>query len=226
MVPRARAYSCGDGLDGGHCYGDYDWSGATTGSATSIYMVHLTCSTSCSSAHGFVDNEMWLIDENNPTEYWVESGYESYPPGSSSNDSYFWADERPNGGGYNFHDFGQVASGDYQHYTSFTIVKDGSQYWEVYLGTYTTDYVGYSTSNSMSPSDIVIGLELAGSGGGAAPVAYFNDNEWYDSTLHAHYQTYGSDSYPGLLSNNPPYASWYIHPQNSSTGGSLKTSCC
>jgi hypothetical protein len=171
---------------------------------------------------------MWLEDTHNqPNIYWVESGYESYPPGPASNDSYFWADERPNGGGYNWHDFGQVPSGDYQHNATFNIVNDGSQSYEVYVSTYTTYYLGYSTHSIVSPNDIVIGQELAGSSGASAPVSFFSDNQWLDSNDAPHYQTYGSDTTPyPLTSDNPPYASWFIHPQNSSTGGSLQASCC
>lgn len=220
----AQAYSCGNGTGGTypHCYAQYEWPGTTNGSITWIFITQLTCNSSCSNQSGWVDNETWL-EQQNPGDYWVESGYMSYPPGPTSSDSYFWADNRPTYG-YTWHDFGQVPSGDYQHNTTFELVKDGSGTFEVYLSSYTKSFYAYSTSNSMSANQIVIGQELAGTGGASAPTSYLSHNQWIDSNDHPHYQTNSNSD--DLDSDNPPYASWFITPQNSTTGGSLQTSCC
>src|SRR5436305_1038715 len=77
----------------GHCYG-LQWWGGANGADTRITL-HST-----SGGNGFVNNEMWLTT----LTYWVEAGVKSdtrfNPPDSSV---FFWADNRPNGGGYAEH---------------------------------------------------------------------------------------------------------------------------
>src|ERR1700724_2061011 len=92
-VPPAFAYSCGDASNG-HCYGEVQWkntaSGQFNGASTEIDVVPLKCSGCSSYIVGdqercpligncsFINNEMWLVDDNTsrcPQKCWVEAGY-------------------------------------------------------------------------------------------------------------------------------------------------------
>lgn len=76
-APVARAYSCINP----HCYGEVDWPNYVPGTTTSIFIAQLNCNSS-TSCDGFIDDEMWLVDQSSNTckndsakACWVEIGY-------------------------------------------------------------------------------------------------------------------------------------------------------
>src|SRR5579864_8091688 len=105
-VGRSLAYVCG-GM--AHCHGLNIWSissGEYFGAATDISMVHLSCDPATCASTDFITDEMWLVDSTSCAHQdnglcWVETGYINSPPpdpnnpNQSTNQSYFWADERP-----------------------------------------------------------------------------------------------------------------------------------
>src|SRR5689334_15426379 len=99
-------YGCG-----GRCYGATSWTTTTEyfGASTDIQIVHFNCNIQPSCGQNlpgqnqwFVDNEIWLTDENSADckvttqqQCWVEVGYmKSF--GSPNNEVFFWYDQRPN----------------------------------------------------------------------------------------------------------------------------------
>ncbi len=115
------------------------------GSRTTIDIVHLSCppsscyDTSNSREGGFIDNEMWLFDNNNnscvdpnghPGVCWVEGGYLTVTNSpNATTENYFWADLRPSftiggltfGSNFNLHILSQVPQGDYGHQVDILI---------------------------------------------------------------------------------------------------------
>lgn len=224
----AASISCGD-ENNNHCYARQDWFGGMNGAKTTINIVQLNCSNACQST-GFIDNEMWLIDEqtssctsNKYGNCWVEAGYIN----DGYNFSYFWADVRPvDNGNLNFHWLFAASVG----YTmGISIYKQGTNQFELDLvlhnstGYHTVTY--YSTNNSMAPNDIKIGMELAGTGSNnsnwGAPRADFTNNYWKGSNWVA--QQYGNG--PGMYAYNPPYING-IYGGSGGTGGDFWTNCC
>src|SRR5262245_25133998 len=123
---QAGAYSCGD-PSSGHCYGVNAWTQSTEyfGAYVDIVQADMSCPSGCG---GFVDNEIWLIDDSSSNctsnafgMCWVEAGTIA---SEGSNPTYFWADARPGTGNtLNVHYLGAPdQAGTVDH---FMIVKDG-----------------------------------------------------------------------------------------------------
>lgn len=211
-VPTARAYSCVNP----HCYGEVIWPGNVHGAASSIFIAHLYCIPSDCYKSGNWSNEFWVGDDKNyfPCKIdwegacYVEDGYatDTVDP-SDTYEIYFWADYRSiYGGQYNFHDFGDVPSGDYGNYSWFQVSYASSGTWDVYVSSNNFYEHQQSTSNDMEPSDIRMGAELSGTVGASADRAYFTLNEWEGTDNTWHYQTVnGTPDY-----NNPPYVGWVM----------------
>jgi len=223
--------SCTTGND--YCDGYVNWPGSVTGDSTEVEVTFVTCGT-CS---GHVSNETWITDNN--CGCWVEGGYSTYGPNNGDNkwscsknnavNCYFWADMRPNGGGYNEHAIENIPSGDYGGYETVEIYFNGTQrdycnqHWEYNLD-WRIDITSASgkpfdqdsTCNSMSPASIQTGEELENSGA-ASPSTLFIDNRWQN--LPRHNWTYQGVNGTNNLSDDPPYAYWDLPPSESSTGG-------
>jgi hypothetical protein len=229
-------YNCGP--DVGHCYGVASWAEQPQyfGSYVDLLQVGMTCAPGCG---GFLDNEMWLIDNQTPAcidnefgQCWVEAGFEAQDGGG--NPIYFWADYRPlRSGGFHHHFFGQADSSDLEH---FMIIKDSRngvqgvfQVW-VYNDSLSVLFQGTSTNNSMTASIIMIGSELAGTNGASATLAQFTRNIWAVKPLGPEYVFwYNRQTDEGSLMNqNPPTASWVVNPNRPPPpeGGQLVTNCC
>jgi hypothetical protein len=233
----ASTYSCGS-PSSGHCYGVTGWQEKPEyfGAYTDIIRAAINCPSGC---NGFVDDEIWLIDDkssgctSNPFRMcWVEAGY-FFTAGSGSA-QYFWADSRPmNSSTFNLHILGST---DPEAATNhYMIIKDGRggagifQLW-VYNDNLSTLYQGTSTSNTMAGDRINIGQELAGTNGASAGIANFTRNIWAVQALGPEYvfwynrQTTNS----GVTSANPPIASWAVEPSNPPPpeGGQFTTHCC
>ena len=236
---------CSNPESNGHCYATVDWSGPTPGAFTNLSPFG---SMSCGSCGGFIDNEMWLSDTtdsqcvNDLDEgCWVEAGIEAI----SSADSYdcdpgitatclFWADARPNGGGFHHHPGGIVGPDgtDLDLWYFFVTLRNNDNNnatgtnWSVDIQGYYNDGLvidtsGLSTNNSMTAQDIIIGSEL-GSVNGAASAGQndFQYNMWLGSSGSWSEQT-NQTAFNGT--NGPPNG-WWIESPNSVTGGIWATS--
>jgi hypothetical protein len=248
----ARAqYSCGN-PESGHCYGVNSWTQSTEyfGSYTNITQVEMSCPSGCG---GFIDDEMWLIDDNSSNctsnsfgMCWVEAGTTVNEGGSPT---FFWADARPGTGNtFNTHYLGGAdAVGTVDHYM---IIKDGRSTPNNYLifiynDSQSTLYNGTSSVAGtggcgsalpqMVGKRILIGQELAGSPSTAsvdasAGRADFTFNIWAVQALDAAYTFWynAQSAAGGVTSQNPPTASWAQNPgaPGAPVGGDFTTNCC
>jgi len=235
-ISQASTYSCGD-PSSGHCYGVAAWSEQPQyfGAYADILETPMSCPSGCG---GFIDDEIWLIDDNTPAcqsngigMCWVETGYTAGDGGSTI---FFWADSRPmTSSTYNNHYLGGVdQAGTTDH---FMIIKDGRggpgifQLW-IYSDSLSTLYNGTSTSNPMSAERILIGQELAGTNSASAGDANFTRNIWAVQALGPEYVFWYNRQTDegGVTSQNPPFASWTINPASPPPpeGGQFTTHCC
>lgn len=225
------SYSCGD-KNSGHCYAINDWYGGMAGAKTNITLVNLVCNGwpfgSCDST-GFVDDEIWVIDDNasgdcSSTSFkrcWVEQGIIN----DGSAPYFFWADVRPIDKGLNYHD-GPQFGGYFGDTANFTIQQTSSNTWSVSTTILNCgcsyQLQRYSTSNTMHADDINIGQELAGTDGASAPRADFTYNYWFNGSWHP--QGYGNG--PGPFADNPPHGAWVNGVVGGPTGGDWYDYCC
>jgi hypothetical protein len=96
----------------------------------------------------FVNYELWMTTNNNysATGYWVEGGMTAGTlshgvGGHPTGFLWYWADMRPNGGGYWEHYISDATTGTY---TNLSFYWAGNGAWNVYKG---GSYVGQSTYN-------------------------------------------------------------------------------
>jgi hypothetical protein len=223
IAPPARSMPASYSCVSSHCYGQTEFVyPGTQGGSTEISIANLGCNISCLN-QGFIDNETWFQQDYNSNcnsgghICWVEVGYML----DSHGFNYFWADLRPNQS-YAIHYFG-TAHNDLGYYTSFLIERASSTSFEVAVNSHTAFYTGYSTSNSMTPDDSVIGQELYGTSGASAPTATFIDNE-YKAGGTWHYQV---SSYEVDLPPDPPVTWRVVSPANgnSNAGGTFQSAC-
>jgi hypothetical protein len=246
----AGAYSCGD-PSSGHCYGVNQWTQGTEyfGTYADITQVSMSCPSGCG---GFVDDEIWLIDDSSSNctsnqfgMCWVEAGT---TVNEGSNPTYFWADARPGTGNtFNAHYLGAPdQAGTVDH---FMIVKDGRVTPNTYLvfiynDSHSTLYGGTSsvagTGGCGSPlpqmigKRILIGQELAGtpsaSNEASADTAHLTRNIWAVQALDSAYVFWyqAQTAVGAVTSQNPPVGSWAQNPGASGApeGGDFTTRCC
>lgn len=88
----------------------------------------------------------------------------------------------------------------------------------------TIQWDALSTSNSMSPNSIEIGLETTNNSHSVtyADNDYFQFNQWEGTNGSWNYQTNPGDT----SSNDPPYWWWLTIPANGNAGGQGETQCC
>ena len=235
----AQNYNCGTPQQN-HCYGVTAWSqtGEYFGAYSDITVGNLNCPSGCG---GFVDDEMWLSDYNSANcqsnqfgACWVEAGYLTSDGGSQV---YFWADAREgNGNTFNLHLLGGVdPTGTEDHYM---IVKDGRSNPNNYLvfiynDSQSTLYNGTNVPTNpgqMTPHNILIGQELAGSNNASATEVNFCRNRWATSALDGSYTFFASSqtTQGNVRSDKPPTASWLEVPgsMGAPDGGIFQTNCC
>lgn len=236
---------CSNPKPNGHCYAVRSWSGNTGGANT---LINPYGALSCYGCNGFIDDEMWLSDYNSPqckaiSACWVEAGISTWPTNESKScnqgvDSTcgFWADNRPNGGGYNEHalyNFGAdgVDLTPYLFYITIsnnTCCSSSGSVWNVSTniyknGSWVAGPTGKSSSTeSWNASTIIIGSELSDSRGSAGNI-FLQYNQWMNSSGSWIYQTTtGSTQY---TTGAPPNGTWDVDPCNcnGNTGGSFGT---
>ena len=205
------SYSCTDAA--GHCYGVARWNGPTLGGKANIFTNQST------SGDGFVHQEMWL-NQTGSTFYWVEAGVKTDIRHNYGSPLLFWADMRPNGGGYSEHYSAFMQSNDFGKNVTVTISKQGSDQFTVNLsGLPSTSLSGTSTANPINIDRIDIGIELWGASGAAAPVNGISQNQYLNSSGW-HYQTRSFDSQVQKL---PAKGFWNVIPAPGNQGGAWYT---
>ncbi|HVU70210.1 MAG TPA: hypothetical protein VHD63_23980 [Ktedonobacteraceae bacterium] len=235
---------CSHPKSNGHCYATRDWPGATPGAFTNLSPYG---SIYCGGCDGFIDNELWLSDTTSSQcttqGCWVEAGIEAI----SSSDSYdctssgnavclFWADSRPNGGGFHHHALDWLGDDgmDLDPWYFFVKIRNNTNNsasgntWYVdvqsyYNSTLISDDTGLSTNNNMTPRDIIIGSELDAIPGYAwAGENDFQYNQWLDTSGNWHEQT----ALPYDDGTDGPPDGWWTQNPNSTNGGIWSTQCC
>jgi len=233
----AVTYSCGN-PSSAHCYGRTRWQEKPEyfGAYVDVNQVSMTCPGGCG---GFIDDELWLIDDQssgcaaNPFGMcWVEAG--AIALDGANNPVFFWADSRPlKTSTFNLHLLGATdAAGVTDHYMIIKDARNGSGIFQVWLynDSQSTLYNGTSTSNTMSGNSIQIGQELAGTHDASAGNANFTRNIWAVQTLGPEFVFWYNrqTTQGGIISDNPPVGSWTINPSSPPPpeGGQFTTHCC
>jgi hypothetical protein len=221
---RAKAmplYSCGDSYNN-HCYGITSWWGNIDGSYTEVFTNEMK------PGDIFVNNEMWLqhdgvVNGKNTAQYWVEVGTKADRGASFGHEILFWADQRPNGGGYANHFGYALAPQDFGKYVYLQIIRESASscsYDVSATGLPVDSILGTSTNNCFNPNRQNIGMELAGSTGATAPRNGFINNRWYSySNGGWHFQ---ADT-PSHYGQNPPVSSYWVKYPPGNNGGQWST---
>src|SRR3954471_3671043 len=234
----AATYSCGN-LSSGHCYAAASWQDQAEyfGAYSDVTQVSIGCPRGCG---GFIDDEIWLIDNKSSGctgktfgMCWVEAGYIAT---DGANPIFFWADSRPiNQSTFNLHLLGNTDPvGVTDH---FTIVKDGRVTPNnflvfIYNDSLSSLYNGVSvvpSGNPMVGNRIDIGQELAGAKDASATRANFTRNIWAVQALGPEYVFWyrRQTTKGGVSSAAPPTGSWTADPSSPTPeGGQFTTSCC
>lgn len=141
-----------------HCYAIADWFNTpkTHGSGGTL---NAHCLYNNNAPQYFTNAEMWQDTDNADNfQYWVEGGAEyGY---NTADRHWFWADNRPNGGGYNQHFPSLGFSLDTNYGIGFTYV--GNDQWQVTVG---SRYVGTSVANPPSGLSLEAGTEMTTTSG-------------------------------------------------------------
>jgi len=120
----------------------------------------------------FVDEEIWEgTDDNSAGDYWVETGMTEGTPWGSGR-VFFWADLRPNGGGYNEHEVSGLSAQINTNYL-LNIGYGGEDEWLVSID---DALVGTSTANPPYSQYVSGGSEFTNDSVRAA--ASFSSLEW------------------------------------------------
>ncbi len=159
-----------------HCYGIAQWG---VSSPSGFRGAAVTLRTKCMSlrdyAGGFITNELWVVK----SRYWVEAGLtEGAPIGAAH--GIFWAEKRPNGGGYHEH----YSSSRFALNASYKarIRWAGGRRWNVAIG----NLRGSSTRQFSAPAHTLqTGTEIASS---RSPHTYGSSRsmKWFDRRGAAH----------------------------------------
>jgi hypothetical protein len=193
-----------------HCYAIAEASGpANYGGFGDLYYNCLYMP----SNGNFANQEMW--DTNSSATYWTEVGIKSGigVSGTYYTKQWFWADSRPNGGGYHEHEVAGTAPGTTELPVETTYV--GNNTWDIWGGNSFTQ-IGTSTGQPQSSSGTSQwGTEYtAGSGSGIRDIGSVYSLEWAGAN--------GSWNNEGGLAHAAELGSGaYITPFYSSSGDDL-----
>jgi len=180
-----------------HCYGVIRFTPGTIYGINQGLNVHCLGPMNAPTSSNFVTQEQWLATNNSSGQYWVEVGM-AYGAPQGSTRYMFWADNRPNGGGYHEHDLSITAA--LNTYYDDYIRWIGNNSWRVERGGTT---LGTSTANPGPSHWANAGEELTANGGAASAVT-----GW----LYRQTSSGGAwiSNWPGstISTDNPPYGSW------------------
>jgi hypothetical protein len=194
--PAASAQAASGCSLSSHCYGAATWFSAPAnyGSGGNIYF---GCLYSANPSTNFTDEEMWQgTDNSTGLGYWVElGGSYGWPNGATR--YWFWADNRPNGGGYHAHYPGGTLS--LGVYYGLEVIYDGANKWTA-LG---PAWSGTSTGNPASGRALEAGAEITDNV--AHAVGHVNVLYRFDTS----YDTIRGWSGAAIPIPNPPVTSVY-----------------
>jgi hypothetical protein len=173
-------------------------SAANSGGQVELYLSDFV-STSCSD---FVNHEFWYGTVAG-AEYWVEVGFKDGLTGSGGcvTNADFWADNRPNGGGYHEH----YPNNGWSFDTWYTaeITSSGSCEWSVTLG---GANLGTSTANCAGTGRYLAGgIESTNTSDTFCQGYLYN---WKEQPSPSGSAFTSGWSGPGLSENEPPYIEW------------------
>jgi hypothetical protein len=189
-----------------HCYAIADWfdTPSTHGSGGTL---NAHCLYNDNAPQYFTNEEMWQATNNADYafNYWVEGGAEyGY---NAANRHWFWADNRPNGGGYNQHfpSFGFSLDTNY----GIGFVYEGNDQWQV---TVASRFAGTSVANPPSGKALEAGTEMTTTSGTRSVGTISNlsyldtggveHNAWPGSSFH------GGGTATASMNNARTYISW------------------
>jgi hypothetical protein len=179
-----------------HCYAVVEWNRSTTLHGLSE-VLNVSCLTTANPSSNFVTEEMWLGTGSSSTgQYWVEEGMAYGAPQGASR-YYFWADNRPNGGGYHEHDLTISASLHTNYVDDIIWIPPNS--WGVYRG---GTSLGTSTVNGGTSLWESTGEETTNT---SAQAAATMTGLWYKNTSDTWVENWTG---AGYRSDNPPYGAW------------------
>jgi hypothetical protein len=168
FTPAADAITGCPSGSGGHCYAIGRMGENSTGRFVPINAIggdlYLTCIGGINENVDFVNYETWLDTNLNIAgvgAYWVEEGMKLGIGvfGQNHGFQWFWADNRPNGGGYNEHYFGRPAYLQQFHNVTFRWL--GGPNWNVLLD---GGVVGESVNNGAFAGGSDTGVETTTGG--------------------------------------------------------------
>jgi hypothetical protein len=188
-----------------HCYGVAVWQNAPTNSGSYVYLT-TSCLNGPNDSSNFADEELWEGTANSYGTYWVETGlsYGEINGTPMGGPYWFWADNRPNGGGYHEHYVGARSLN-----TTYLaqIGYEGSNQWYVYTSPGGT--VGTSTYNPPYSNFMQTGEEITS--GSYNVYGFSSDMSWFDTSGagHANWQS-GSNYSTVYSSGSPTHSYWNI----------------
>lgn len=177
-----------------HCYGVTEWvPNPIHGIAESL---DANCLYTSSASSNFVTQEMWLATNSSPGTYWVEEGM-AYGAPQGGLRYWFWADNRPNGGGYHEHDLTIAANLNTRYAAKITYA--GSSTFNVYR-----DAVLLGSSTGQPGTSV---WESAGeeTTNASAQSAAMHNTIQYLSATNVWATGWGGAS---LIQDQPPFATW------------------
>jgi hypothetical protein len=182
-----------------HCYGVAAWYSAPpdNGSGGNIYF---NCLYSGDPSSDFTNEELWQgTDNSTGLDYWVElGGSYGWPNGATR--YWFWADNRPAGGGYHAHYPGGTLSLDTSYFVGATWA--GNDKWDVQGPTWSA----VSSSNPYSGRAMETGAEItdntAHAVGNIQDLYYLNTagdlySGWSGASIQSHSSIFSSLSWVG-----------------------------
>jgi hypothetical protein len=187
-----------------HCYGVAIWTNSPSNTGNYVYIDSI-CLSGPNDNTNFADEELWE-GTNNSTNlaYWVETGlsYGEINGVPEGGPYWFWADNRPNGGGYHEHYYAKAANNVSYLLEIFYI---SNNQWYVYDNNV---HVGTSSSNPPGSRSMETGEEFTNSTYSIKGSS--SDMSWFDASGGNHFQwTYGgSSSYVYYTPSSAAYAYW------------------
>ncbi len=127
--------------------------------------IAVNCLSVGSPADSFVTAESWVLTSPSSSAYWVEAGLaHGYPKGDTR--YLYWADSRPNGGGYVEHDAANNSAALKTSYFESIQQQATPTTWYAQIGSWN----GTSTGNAASSNTLQAGTEYKGASSDNASV--------------------------------------------------------
>jgi hypothetical protein len=175
-----------------HCYGIANLPLRINGATTNL---KVTCMSVTNWRNELVTEEMW-VSTNGSWNYWVELGMTVGTPVSTR--KMFWADNRPNGGGYHEHYPSTAATLNHTYIN--TISYAGGNAWNVYIQGGSP--IGTSGANPGPSVGAQVGEEITTN---SAKGAATHTSLWYKDTGNTFHAGWPNST---ISQDVPPRAAW------------------